>query len=86
MKPIELLQDGTLVVNTELYPKVKRVLVEHETNGTLYYSDGAERPKGKWKIKSINNCNHYCCSICNEQSFELGNYCLNCGAEMEVEK
>lgn len=37
-----LLADGTLVVNTEQYEEVKRVLVEHETNGTLFYPDNNE--------------------------------------------
>lgn len=35
----ELLQDGTLVIDTDKYDDVKRVLVEHGTKGTLYYSD-----------------------------------------------
>lgn len=37
---IKLLPDGTLVVKSDLYPKVKRVLVENETYGTFYYLDG----------------------------------------------
>ena len=36
-------QDGTLVVNTEYYSSVKRVLVENGTNGTLFYAE--EEPK-----------------------------------------
>ena len=35
----ELLSDGTFVINTDKYDDVKRVLVEHGTKGTLYYSD-----------------------------------------------
>lgn len=42
---MKLLEDGTLVINTDLYPEVKRVLVEHETSGTLYYSDGKDEVK-----------------------------------------
>ena len=34
-----LQDDGTLVVNTDDYKDVKRVLVEYGTDGTLYYAD-----------------------------------------------
>lgn len=37
-KPI-LEKDGTLVVTTEYYKKISRVLVQYGTNGTLYYQD-----------------------------------------------
>lgn len=42
LKKVELLSDGTLVVNTNKYDKVKRVLIEYGTNGTLYYSDNTD--------------------------------------------
>lgn len=32
-------KDGTLVVTTEHYENVGRVLVQHGTNGTLFYQD-----------------------------------------------
>ncbi len=32
-------KDGTLIVNTEHYKNVSRVLVQHGTNGTLFYQD-----------------------------------------------
>lgn len=35
----ELLQDGTLVIDTYKYSEVKRVLVQHGTDGTLFYVD-----------------------------------------------
>lgn len=35
----KVLSDGTLVIDTDKYDDVKRVLVEHGTKGTLYYSD-----------------------------------------------
>ena len=39
---LELLDDGTLIitVNTDLYPKITRVLVESGKFGTMFYSDG----------------------------------------------
>ncbi len=38
-QPIILEKDGTLVVTTELYEKVTRVLVQNGTKGTLFYQD-----------------------------------------------
>ncbi len=38
----ELKSDGTLVVNTEEYPNVKRILLGNKTDGTLYYPEGAK--------------------------------------------
>ena len=32
-------KDGTLIVTTEHYEKVGRVLVQYGTNGTLFYQD-----------------------------------------------
>ena len=32
-------KDGTLVVTTEHYENVSRVLVQHYTSGTLFYQD-----------------------------------------------
>ena len=32
-------KDGTLRIDTADYPRVKRVLVEHGTSGTLFYAD-----------------------------------------------
>jgi hypothetical protein len=32
-------KDGTLIVTTEHYKNVSRVLVQHGTNGTLFYQD-----------------------------------------------
>ena len=44
------LQDGTLIIETDLHPKVGRVFVEHKGFGTFFYSDGYEkRKKGEWK-------------------------------------
>lgn len=42
MKQVELMDDGTLVVRTKFYPDVKRVMVEHGQEGTLFYADGVE--------------------------------------------
>lgn len=39
-KNVDILSDGTLVVNSRHYDKTKRVLVEHGKRGTLYYPDG----------------------------------------------
>lgn len=36
---LKILEDGTLIVKTDQYDNVKRVLVEDGTNGTLYYAD-----------------------------------------------
>ena len=36
---LTLHEDGTLIVNTKLYPNVKRVLVENDHDGTLFYPD-----------------------------------------------
>lgn len=35
----KLEKDGTLIVTTEHYKNVGRVLVQHGTNGTLFYKD-----------------------------------------------
>jgi len=83
-----LLQDGTLIIDTDLYPKVGRVFVEHEGLGTFYYSYGYERPKGKW-IPGKHEC-----PCCGESKFKdldadiwadwCPKYCPNCGTEMEI--
>lgn len=35
----KLEKDGTLIVTTEYYENVGRVLVQHGTSGTLFYQD-----------------------------------------------
>lgn len=43
-------KDGTLIVTTEHYENVDRVLVQHGTSGTLFYQDHEpceEREQGK---------------------------------------
>ena len=39
----------------------------------------SSRPKGKW----ITTENGYVCTNCTEDTWEDGNYCPHCGAEME---
>ena len=40
LKQVPILErDGTLIVNTDKYEKVTRVLVQHGINGTLFYQD-----------------------------------------------
>lgn len=41
-KQVNILADGTLLVLTRHYEKVKRVLVEHGLAGTLYYPDNPD--------------------------------------------
>lgn len=63
-----------------------KVSVDTLKEALNFYFKHKNRPKGKRKIKYINNCYYYCCSICNNKSIEAGNYCPNCGADMrEVE-
>lgn len=53
----KLLKDGTLVVNTIFYPQVKRILLEHNTSGTLYYAD-SDLDACNECDKNCNNCEY----------------------------
>ena len=81
--------DGTLIVNTIFYPKVKRVLVECGTKGKMFYAD--EQKIGGWKINNDINSFLYekiVCSCCGNPCLDYDNeyiftdYCPFCGCRM----
>ena len=41
---LSLESDGTLRVNTDQYRRVKRILLENGTSGTMFYADGNPAP------------------------------------------
>lgn len=94
-----LLQDGTLVISTDLYPKVRRVFVERKGSmctfvGT-YYSDGDERPKGEWlRMSNLSEeeDDRYKCSHCGNvvhyknkmNLYTFNNWCGRCGSDNRI--
>ena len=50
----EYLPNGTLVINTNLYQFIKRVLVQNGTDGTLFYADNDVEVLGKIRAEIAN--------------------------------
>lgn len=90
---MQLLKDGTLIVSTNKYKDVKRVLVEYKTNGTLFYPDGTYKKEMPQKpIVSYDNFGDgtLCCPNCEKpivnvwsKSNYMPKYCHYCGQKLK---
>lgn len=80
---LKILEDGTLIVKTDQYDNVKRVLVEDGTNGTLYYADTfSYHPVKEPPVVGVyRNCSDisWCCEDCKYDSLSSNDYpCRMC--------
>lgn len=58
----QLLDDGTLIIATDLLPQVKRVIVEQDKKCSVFYMDGVEVVRCrdcKWYTEGINECEEW---------------------------
>lgn len=82
----EILEDGTLIVKTDQYDNVKRVLVKNGTNGTLYYADTfSYHPVKEPPVVGIyRNCSDisWCCEDCKYDNLSAIEYpCRMCTSD-----
>lgn len=69
----------------------KQIAIDMLIKASVKSQESQIRPKGHWIMTSdylttaYGSVDYVKCSCCGEDSLEEGNYCPNCGAEMESE-